>query len=61
MAPPRRGVPALSILMCVIVGGVCFYLGNIVGMSSGVAHGSMRMMGDLEDLKADRDRLNRGM
>ena len=61
MAPLRRLPPIMMILMCAAVGGVCFYLGCMVGMHTGMNHGAEICHGDMEELKADRDRLNLGM
>jgi len=60
MAPPPAKAPIMTILTSIIVGAICFYMGNIVGMSSGMHHGSKGASLELEALKQDRDRLNRG-
>ena len=61
MAPPRRLPPIITIIMCAAVGGICFYLGCMVGVHTGLNQGAEICMRDMELLKSDRDRLNRGM
>ena len=61
MAPPRRLPPIMMILMCAAVGGVCFYLGCMVGMHTGMNQGAEICVRETDRLKSDRDRLNLGM
>lgn len=57
---PRSSISLITVLVNVVVGGVCFYLGNIIGLSSGIHHGSAGCEQALEDVTIDRDRLNKG-
>lgn len=51
----------MMILMCAAVGGVCFYLGCMVGMHTGMNQGAEICIRETDQLKSDRDRLNLGM
>jgi len=61
IAPPPKPLPIMTFLVCVVVGSICFYLGNIMGMHSGINHGAGLCDRDSEELKSDRDRLSRGV
>ena len=59
-SPRNKTLPIMNVLMCIVVGGICFYLGNIMGLHSGMNHGAVICDRDTDGLKAERDRLTRG-
>jgi hypothetical protein len=60
MSSPRKPFGIMNLLVCVVVGGMSFLLGNITGMHSGMNQGKALCDRDTATLIADRDRLNRG-